>query len=129
MTMWIGQALAPAWLVFPLSAIVLLAVAAHVLVLWRSEMPESRRRIRMASALVMMLALPVLALALGGLDPAKDQRTFVLAWMLATGLILIVVVLAGADILNTLRLYRRELKELRELHREMTQRAGDTAAR
>jgi protein-S-isoprenylcysteine O-methyltransferase Ste14 len=107
-----GHALAPWWAVLPLALLTLLVLAGHVLSLARIEMPASRRRIRTANGLVMMLTVPLGAYAVGIADPRQDQRSFVLAWMMVAGLLLVVLLVAGLDIVNTWRLHRREHRDL-----------------
>jgi uncharacterized membrane protein len=109
----LAQPVAPGWLVFPVATVAMLAVAGHWLALARSSMPESRKRIRSACGVVMLLAIPILAYAFGVAD-AADHRRFVLAWMLACGLLLIVVLLAIADVVNNVRIARRERAMLRD---------------
>lgn len=102
-----------AWVVLPIAAFALLVVSAHALAVARSDMPPSRRRIRLSSAMLMLLMIPVGAFALGIADPTRDQRAFVLAWMLVTGLVAMLLMLAGLDMANTWRLHRRDLREMR----------------
>ena len=109
---WTGDALAPWWAVMPLALIALLVLAGHVLSLARIDMPASRRRIRTANGLVMMLVVPMGAYAVGFADPKHDQRSFVLAWMMVAGLLLVVLFVAALDIVNTWRLHRREHRDL-----------------
>lgn len=90
-----------AWVVLPIAAFALLIVSAHALAVSRSDMPPSRRRVRLASAMLMLLMIPVGAFALGIADPTNNQRAFVLAWMLVTGLVAMLLMLAGLDMANT----------------------------
>ena len=96
--------LAPGWLVLPLGVVTLLVLAAHVMALREAPMPESRRRIRVANGLVMMILTPLLAYAFGIATPG-EPRAFVLAWSASIGLLLLMILLAGADAMNTLRLH------------------------
>lgn len=104
--------LAPTWAVIPMAALTLLAVAAHARALAQEDVPPSRRRIRSANALVMLVAIPIGAYAIGVAEPAADQRAFVLAWTLLAGLLVVVTGLAVLDMLNTYRLYRRGKREM-----------------
>ncbi|MDX2132801.1 MAG: hypothetical protein SFY69_12195 [Planctomycetota bacterium] len=125
----LGQGpVAHAFLVLPIMGLSLIIVAAHALSLAKAEMPASRRRIRLASAMVMMLMLPIGSYALSLADPVRDQRAFVLAWMLTTGLVVMLLALAGLDLLNTWRLHRRDLRTLRRTLRESLRDARDEAA-
>lgn len=116
--------IASAWLVMPLAGVALLVVAGHILLLLRADMPASRRRIRIASGLLMMFTLPIGAFACGIADPVLSQRAFALAWMLTAGLVTLVLALAVLDMLNTWRLHRLELRELRQRLREARDVAG-----
>lgn len=100
----VDGALAPAWLVCAFGSITLLFLAGHVLGLAKSDTPAPRRRIRLASGLVMMLMVPLASFALGFADPLRAPREFVLAWMLVAGLLVITLALAGLDVLCTWRL-------------------------
>lgn len=104
--------LAPSWLVMPMAGLTLLVVASHVLSLGRAPMPPSRRRLRLANGIIMMLAIPIGAFALGMADPRSQPREFTMAWMLLTGLLLIVLLVAVADIFNNWRLARIERRRI-----------------
>lgn len=105
---------APAWLIVPLAILAMLVIAAHILVLPKVEMPDSRRRIRTANGMLMLFTTPIFAYALAIADPAQDQRAFVLSWMMVAGLLVIILLVAMFDIANTFRLHREHLRALRE---------------
>ncbi len=107
----LASSIAPWWFVLPVAAVTLLVVAGHWIALARSDMPAGRRRLRTANGLVMMMSVPVLAYGFGGVDTA-DHRRFVLAWMAASGLIVIVIALAGLDLLATFVFARKAHKKL-----------------
>lgn len=105
--------LAPGWVVLPLALVALLVVGAHWILLGRaSGVPVVRRSLRSANGLVMMLAIPVLAYGFGIVSPSNG-RAFALTWILATGLLALVLILASADLLYTAHLARKEYAELR----------------
>lgn len=79
--------------------------------LGRSDVPISRRRIRRVSLVFMALSLPVFVRALSVVDPQVQQREYIATWMLALALVLIVLVAAGVDAINSLRLHHREQSE------------------
>ena len=106
----LASGLVPAWAVFPLAVLAMLVVAGHVLWLPHADMPASRRRIRIANGLLMLFTLPLAAYALGIADPSSDKRGFVLAWMMVSGMVTIVLLVAMVDLANTWRLHRRELR-------------------
>lgn len=101
-----------AWIGVPLGVVTLLLVAAHVALLSRVDMPESRRRIRRVNGWIMLGAIPVAVYAFCVATPASP-RAFTLSWMAVLGLVAIVLMLACMDILNTLRLHRAEQREIR----------------
>ena len=107
----LGASIAPWWAVLPVALLTLIVTAGHWIALARADMPASRKRLRTANGLVMMLATPVLAYGFGVVDTA-DQRRFVLTWMLATGLITIVLVLALLDLCATFAIARQAHRQL-----------------
>ncbi len=108
----LAAGLVPWWGVMPLAALTMLVVAGHVLWLPKAEMPASRRRIRMVNGLLMLFTLPLAAYALGVADPSTEKRGFVLAWMLVAGAIVVILLVAMLDLLNSWRLHRREAQGL-----------------
>ena len=108
----------PAWVVLPMGVLTLLVIAAHVSVmLGDGSIPASRRRIRVANGFVMLFVTPLIAFAFGVLSP-DDVRTFTVVWTLIIGLLFIVIMLAGLDVLNTARLHTAERRRLRARLRE-----------
>jgi hypothetical protein len=103
---------APAWLVLPLAVLALLVVAWHWLSLGRAEMPAPRKRIRSVCGGLMLVSVPVFAYAFGIASPAKP-RQFVLAWMIASSLLMLVLLIAALDLAYTAWEARRELSRLR----------------
>ncbi|MCE7972718.1 MAG: hypothetical protein DYG92_00100 [Leptolyngbya sp. PLA1] len=126
LTLALGGALAPLWIVAPLGVVTLLVVSGHVLGLWRAEMPASRRRIRIANGLLMMMSIPLGVYAMSVADPAVQKREFLLSWMMIVGLVTLVLALAAGDILNNWRLYFAEKRRLaREVHESVGRDAAD----
>ena len=96
------------WVAVPLAAAVMFVVAGHVLAMQRARahMPASRRRIRTANGLLMLVVAPLLAYAVSN-GPGTDQpRPMALLWLLILSMLTMVVGLAVLDVLNTLRLVR-----------------------
>jgi hypothetical protein len=81
----------------------------------------SRRRIRRVSTLVMLLSLPLFVHSLSILDPATHPRRFVLQWSVLALLMLIIILSAAVDAINSLRLHREEMR------REMIEAANELA--
>ncbi len=115
-----GQPLGPRWVVLPMAAVTLVVLAAHVTAIRAAPMPESRRRIRTANGVVMMVLVTVLAYAVGVATPSSPGG-FALGWMAAVGLLFVVVLLSLMDMLNTFRLHARETKETKSKIREAKQ--------
>lgn len=74
------------------------------------EVPESRRRIRRASMLVMAVTLPIMVRGVSFVDE-NTPVDFVVAWGMIILLILLLLVVAMIDLWNNLRLHRRYLEE------------------
>ena len=70
----------------------------------------------------MLFATPLIAFAFGILRPV-DTRTFTLVWTAIVGILLIVILLAGLDALNTVRLHssvsRQNRRRIRSLRAEL----------
>ncbi len=121
-------ALAPAWLVLPLSLLALLVVGAHWILLGRAAgVPPIRRSLRSANGLVMMLAIPVLAYGFGIVSPSNG-RAFALTWILATGMLAMVLILASVDLLYTAHLARKEYTQLRKSMQESRKARPEVAS-
>ncbi len=112
-----SQPLAPRWVVLPMAAMTLVILAAHVMAIRVAPMPDSRRRIRTANGVVMMLLVTVLAYAIGVATPALPGG-FTLGWLAAVGLLVVVMGLSLLDMLNTFRLHARETKDTKSKIRE-----------
>lgn len=107
--------IAPWWVVLPLAVIAMLATAAHIIVLReapRGALPESRRRIRIATGWVIMIAVPLIAYAFGIASPSQPG-VFAIVWMAVVGLLFAIVLLGLLDAFNTLRVHRYEARQLR----------------
>lgn len=105
--------LAPRWLVFPLAGFSLVVVLWHLWAIIRTHMPPSRRRIRLANGLIMLMLIPLITLAFGVLAPA-DARPFVIAWLGVIGLLGLMVLMAMLDSANTARLHLGDRQALRD---------------
>lgn len=119
--MFESSTIAPAWLVLPMAGVSLLAVLVHLSMLHSAEvagsMPLSRHRLRTAGGVVTLMTIPVLAYSFGVVTPA-DPRAFTMAWSASMGLLGMLVVIAGLDALNSMRVHRRELRRLRAKRRD-----------
>ena len=81
---------------------------------WRrlgSETTSPRRRnIRRFATVLMLIAVPVLVLGLSIYDPAVNQSGYIMSWSAALGLILLLILCAGIDVINNVRQYDRQLR-------------------
>jgi hypothetical protein len=101
--------IAPIWLVLPLALIALIVQAGYLLALKelpKGFMPASRQRIRTASSWMSMFAIPLSAYGFG-VATMDDPRLFTIVWMVVIGLISAILLLAGLDAVNTMRLHRK----------------------
>lgn len=107
-----GPMLSP-WIVFPAAAAAMIGLARHVETLRRAAMPPSRRRIRLVNAWVMLLSVPLMAFGFGAAGPSGvgGGSGFVVVWAAVFVLTGVVLLLACLDMLNTLRLARRQRRE------------------
>jgi len=98
----------------PAALTIAIAVAVAVLILWywkclgADDVPESRRRIRRASMVVILIALPILVRALSFVDYKTQQGQYVVCWLLVLFCISLVLLAAAIDVFDILRLSRLE---------------------
>ncbi|MEO1716059.1 MAG: hypothetical protein AAFR76_03010, partial [Planctomycetota bacterium] len=83
----------PLWVLVPPAAIMMLVLAGYIQALRESDVPESRRKIRTASSLVMIVLQPLLVY-LFGIGGAHQPRPFVFTAALVLGLVALLVILA-----------------------------------
>tara|TARA_R110000782_G_scaffold57258_18_gene119755 strand:- start:53035 stop:53433 length:399 start_codon:yes stop_codon:yes gene_type:complete len=122
--------LAPGWLVLPLAAVALIATAAHIIVLReapKGAIPESRRRVRVATGWVILVTIPLTAYGFGIADPGRPG-VFMTVWLAVIGLIGSILLLAMLDAANTLRLHRAESRRLRQDLRYIRENRHDADA-
>ena len=99
---------------------------------WRrlgSETTSPRRRnIRRLATLLMLIAVPVLVLGLSIYDPAVNQSGYIMSWSAALGLILLLILCAGFDVINNVRQYDRQLRgEIVNTLHKLPQEPDETA--
>ena len=117
--------LIPPVLVLPAAAAMLLVIAAHADATRRSRNPPSRKRIRIANAVIATFAVPLLAIGFSVVDPAQRPGTWVIVWIAAIALLSMNILLAVLDITNTARLHRLQRTALR---RKLGMSAAEFAA-
>ena len=117
----------PAALGLPLAGLGMLLLAGYVLSLQRPEVPPTRRRLRTASGVLMMILMGLLGFA-SSVVPTHDRRLMVLSWLVVVIVLGVVVLLACVDIVLTLGdALRARGAQRREIAQEL--RRGRTAAR
>jgi len=112
--------IAPAWIVLPLALIALIVQAGYLIALKelpKKMMPPSRRRIRTASGWLSMFAIPLIAYGFG-IATMDDPRMFTVIWMVVIGLISGILMLAGLDAINSIRLHRKVKSQLTQDFRD-----------
>lgn len=102
-----------AWFGVPIAAVLMLMVAAHALAMRDTDHPASRKRIRQANAVLILLTIPVLTAGFCLINPHTHAREWALIWGAAFAMLAFVVLLAIADMLNTVRLARDARRALR----------------
>lgn len=116
--------LLPPWIALPAAGLVMLFIAGHVLAQHRADVPPSRRRIRVASGVLMMITAGLLGYGFGVVTPAQPGM-FALTWMAILGLLVIIVGVAAMDVVNNLRLHAHARRELRRaMARPLAERKG-----
>lgn len=108
--MTLAAAMLPAWIVIPLAGLTMMLIAIHVLSVQMADMPITRKRLRIASGLLMMVLTAMIAYALGIAEiitDAKAQparaRAFIILWTMIVGMLSFVVMLAVIDAYLTMR--------------------------
>ena len=118
-----GAAL-PLWAVLPPCALLMLVLAGYVLALREADVPESRRRIRTAGSIVMMMTMPMIVYLFAIVTPASPRK-FMLTWAMLIGLLFMLVVLALVDVINNLRLHSKMHSDLREEYSDIRSSVRD----
>jgi undecaprenyl pyrophosphate phosphatase UppP len=115
----------PAWFVLPVATLAMLLLAAHLVALGAVPMDARRRRIRVANNVLMMFLTALLAYGFCVVK-TTDVRTFVLVWTVVPALLVMVILLALFDMLNSVQIHRRDRRELRRRLSELqAARPGD----
>jgi len=78
--------------------------------LGREGVPESRRRIRRFSLLLILITLPGLVWCSSLVDHRVDPRGYVVGWLCCLMLLAMIVLTAVADVLDTMRLRSAEVE-------------------
>ncbi len=112
----LGEVHLPAHFSIPLLLLAAGGIAWYWLRLGRPGVPSSRRRIRRFSIVLMLIGLPVLGKALSFVDPAlqHQHRDYIVTWTVVLLFVLGVVITAGIDVVNNLRLHHAQ--QTAEMH-------------
>jgi len=100
--------LIPAWFCVPVAGLLFAIVALHMRATAKSDHPASRKRIRLANGILILINLPLLTAGFSLINPNAHPKPWVLIWVAAMALLACNVGLAIVDVVNTLRLTRRE---------------------
>lgn len=106
-----GPAL-PLWAVAPPCLLLMLVLAGYVMALKEADVPESRRRIRTAGCIVMMMTQPMIVYLFAIVTPSSPRK-FMLTWAMLIGLLGMLVFLALVDVINNFRLHTKMKNQLR----------------
>mgnify|MGYP001794569423 CR=1 FL=1 len=113
----------------PIAALTLLLLAGHVLALQSSDMPGSRRRIRVANSALAMLTCCAMYAGTCVFLPTESPREWSLAWMLVMLMITLHVALAMADAINTAVLRRRAVRQIKTASQRLREELKSLGAR
>ncbi len=102
----------PAGVVLPMALVALVATCLHLIAIQGSAMPASRKRIRTTSGVLSLFLIPMAAYGFG-IATTDDQRVFLMVWLAVLGVLGIMVVLAGLDMLNNVRIHASEQQQIR----------------
>ncbi len=100
----------PAWLTLPPALLLVGWMLWYWRALGRPQVPDSRRRIRRASLLVMLAGMPFFVQALSFLDAKAQPYSWATTWLLVMFCLALLVLTAGLDLANTVRLGRGKLR-------------------
>lgn len=103
----------PVVVILPMAAMAMLVTCGHLVWMQRTPMPPTRRRIRTVTGVLSLFTITLTAIGFGVVNPA-DARPFLLVWLTVIGLLGILVLLAGIDMANNVRLHAAERKHIRE---------------
>jgi len=119
---------APGWLTVPAGIGAVTWLVWYWLRLGRAGVPQSRRRIRRTSLVVIFVGLIVIVRAVSFIDERVDPTGYTVTWAMAILLVLILLFIAFIDLLNNLRLHRNDRERALLESRERLARAIADAA-
>ena len=102
----------PTIICVPLGVLAMITCAAHLMGPARHVAPASRRRIRQANGIIMLIATPLLTIGFGIIDPHANPDQWLITWVAAIALLAMAVGLAMLDVINTMRLHHLARRQL-----------------
>jgi ABC-type nickel/cobalt efflux system permease component RcnA len=100
----------PPWITIPIAAVVVVGLVYYWLRLGHAAVPPTRRLIRRWSVAIMIVTCADLVVALSFADHATRPEFYVAVWSGVLVLLFIIVLIAFVDLMNSLRLQRREFE-------------------
>lgn len=96
------------WIILPLTLVGMLIVSAHVTIIQHTPAHPTRRRLRICNGWIMLITLPLLGAGVSLVSPSRQPRLFALTWLTVILLLIVSILIALADTLNTIRLTRAD---------------------
>lgn len=122
----IVAALLPWALTVPIAIVFGIAILWYWIALDKPDVPASRRRIRRASMIVLLVSLPVFVRVLSFISHQSNPSQFVIIWSMLLLLVLLLVITAIADVVNTMKIHReQQLQEMAKAAADMLARARE----
>ena len=113
-------------LTVPIAAVLAICVLWYWSTLEKPSVPPSRRRIRRASMIVMLVSLPVLVQALSFSNHQSNPNQFVVTWSMVLFLLLLVMITAIVDAVNTMKIHQeQQLQEMAKAAADMLAKARE----
>jgi hypothetical protein len=124
-----ASGLLPPIVVLPLAVLAVLVITGHLVALQGdAEAPLSRKRIRTANGVLMLVTTVVLAYAFA-YTSSGSPGAFALAWGASVLLLSAVLVLSGVDVLNNVRLTRIQRRRLRRSSNDLQSQLAELVGR
>lgn len=99
-----GGPIIPVWLALPVALVLMVLIGTHAASVRASNAPPSSKRIRLANSWLSLLTLGLLTAGFGMLDPDLHPSEWMLVWIAAMSMLVLVISLAMIDVINTMRL-------------------------
>lgn len=117
-------ALLPRALTIPIAALLAVAILWYWIALDKPNVAASRRRIRRASMVVLLVSLPVFVQALSFSNHQNNPSQYVIIWTMVLLLLVLLIITAIADALNTMKLHRdKQIQEMSKAAADMLTKA------